>query len=181
MPESPLSKRVTLDSSVLLGPKEPEFLAAADLGYYRGYWSSWIIAEFARVRTEWIILRSVREMAGKAEAERRLERSRARVNAAIAELSRILTLVDYRAAPEADVSWLSDQDDFPIIQTALAAGVPGTLVTDNSRDFPLGQTRNGITILSGSDFLAALYQSYPEAEAAVTDYLSQRKQAQAGR
>lgn len=181
MPEGSIFERVTLDSSVLLGPKEPEFLAGADLGYYSGYWSSWIVAEFARVRTEWITLRAVRELANRAEAERRLERSRARVNAAIAELSRILTLVDYLAAPEADVSWLSDQDDFPIIQTALAAGVPGTLVTENSRDFPLGQVRNGITILGSSDFLDALYQTCPEAEAAVTDYLSRRKQAQAGR
>jgi len=69
---------VTLDSSVLLGPREPEFLAAADLGYYHGYWSSWIVAEFARVRTEWIIRRAVRELAGRTEAERRLEKSRAR-------------------------------------------------------------------------------------------------------
>ncbi|HZK67538.1 MAG TPA: hypothetical protein VFD42_08365 [Chloroflexota bacterium] len=89
--------------------------------------------------------------------------------------------MDYLAAPDADVSWLSDQDDFTIIQTALAAGVPGTLVTENSRDFPLGQVRNGITILGSSDFLDALYQTCPEAEAAVTDYLSRRKQAQAGR
>jgi len=53
---------------------------------------TWIVAEFARVRTEWIILRAVRELTGRAEAGRRLERSRARVNAAINELSRILTL-----------------------------------------------------------------------------------------
>lgn len=83
MPEGSIFERVTLDSSVLLGPKEPEFLAGADLGYYSGYWSSWIVAEFARVRTEWITLRAVRELANRAEAERRLERSRARVNAAI--------------------------------------------------------------------------------------------------
>ncbi len=69
MPEGSLFERVTLDSSVLLGSREPELLAAADLGYYRGYWSSWIMAEFARVRAEWIIRRAARESLGRSEAE----------------------------------------------------------------------------------------------------------------
>lgn len=178
MPDAALFDRVTLDSSVLLGPKEPEFLAAADLGYYHGYWSSWIVAEFARVRTEWIIRRTLKELASRAEAEQRLGRSRARVNTAIDELSGVLTLVDYRSAPATDLSWLSDPDDLPVVRTALAAGVPGTLVTDNSKDFPLREARNGIMILSSSDFLDALYLAYPEAKTAVADYLGRRKRVE---
>lgn len=175
MPEGSLFERVTLDSSVLLGSREPELLAAADLGYYHGYWSSWIVAEFARVRTEWIIRRAARESLGRSEAEQRLERSRAKVNAAIDELSGILILVEYQRAAETDLSWLPDKDDLPVIRTALAAGVPGTLITDNAKDFPVGERRNGITILNGDGFLIALYQAYPEAKAAVAEYLSRRK------
>ncbi|MBI2865521.1 MAG: hypothetical protein HYX94_13305 [Chloroflexi bacterium] len=65
-------ERVTLDSSVLLGVQNRQLLAAADLGYYRGYWSSWIAAEFARVRTEWIALRAARQLASRSEMEKRL-------------------------------------------------------------------------------------------------------------
>lgn len=167
--------RVTLDSSVLLGAKNKQFLAAADLGYFKGYWSIWIAAEFARVRTEWIILRATKELAGRAEVESRLERSRGKVNAEVDNLSRILTLVDYLVASDVDLSWLHDEDDRPIMQTAIAAGLPGVLVTDNRRDFPLGETRNGILILNGTTFLAALYRAYPEAQEAIAQYLKNRR------
>lgn len=168
-------ERVTLDSSVLLGDKSPQFIAAADLGFFSGYWSSWIAAEFARVRTEWIARRAVKEMTDMAEADQRLGASRTRVNTAITEFSRVLTLVDYNAAPAADLGWLADKDDRPIMQTALATGTPCTLVTDNKGDFPLGEERNGILFLSGEAFLESLYQTYPEADAAIANYLSARR------
>jgi hypothetical protein len=44
-------------------------------------------------------------------------------------------------------------------------------VTDNSTDFPLGHARNGILFLSARDFLAVLYEQFPDAEAAVREYL----------
>lgn len=169
-------ERVTLDSSILLGARNKEFLAAADLGYYRGYWSSWIAAEFVRVRTEWIILRAAKDVVDRTEVARRLERSRARVNTEVNSWSQVLNLVDYLAGSDVDLSWLPDPDDHPIMQTAIAAGVPGVLVTDNKRDFPLGEERNGVLKLGSTKFLEALYRTQPEAEDAVADYLGIRQQ-----
>ncbi len=179
--------RVTLDTGILVGPRSPEFAIAARLGYYRGHWSNWIVAEFSRVRTEMILRRARRELgitreneedgAIQEELEQRLLRSRARVNAAIDDFSRVLVSVDYQEAEEADLAWLKDEDDHPIMQTAIAAGVPGVLVTDNWRDFPIGEARNGILIVSGRMFLDYLYQTYPEAEAVITRYAERRRQA----
>jgi hypothetical protein len=167
----PTFERVTLDTGVLLGARNREFLAAADLGYFRGYWSVWIAAEFARVRTEWIARRASRDLARPPDVKARLERSRGKVNAEVATLARVLTLVDYLPAAGAGLGWLTDEDDRPIMQTAIAAGVPGTLVTDNSRDFPLGEVRNGILLLGSAPFLEALYRGYPEAPAMIAAYL----------
>jgi len=168
-------ERVILDSSVLLGDKSARLIAAADLNFFRGYWSSWIAVEFARVRTEWIARRLVKETPDMAEANRRLDASRSRVNAAISEFSRVLTLVDYNAAPEEDLSWLADGDDRPIMQTALAVGTPCSLVTDNTRDFPPGEERNGVLFLSSEAFLKFLFEMYPEANDAIANYLSNRR------
>jgi len=179
--------RVTLDTSILVGPRSLEFAIAARLRYYRGHWSSWIVAEFSRVRTEMILRRARRELgitfdneaegAIQEELEQRLLNSRARVNAAIDDFSRVLASVDYQRAEGADLAWLEDQDDHPIMQTAIAAGVPGVLVTDDRRDFPTGEARNGILIVSGIMFLDYLYRTYPEAEAVITSYAESRRQA----
>lgn len=167
----PTFERVTLDTGVLLGARNREFLAAADLGYFRGYWSVWIAAEFVRVRTEWIAQRASRDLASPVDMEARLERSRGKVNVEVAILARLLTLVDYLSAAGVDLGWLTDEDDRPIMQTALAAGIPGTLVTDNWRDFPLGEVRHGVLLLGSVPFLEALYRTYPEAPTAITAYL----------
>jgi len=179
--------RVTLDTSILVGPRSLEFAIAARLGYYRGHWSSWIVAEFSRVRTEMVLRRARRELGITREneeertiqedLERRLLRSRSRVNAAIDDFSRVLASVNYQAAEGTDLAWLEDEDDHPIMQTAIAAGVPGVLVTDNTRDFPVGDVRNGILIASGKVFLDYLYQTYPEAETVITRYAESRRQA----
>jgi hypothetical protein len=58
------------------------------------------------------------------------------------------------------------------MRTALAAQAD-TLVTDNSRDFPLGETRNGVLILGAEAFLAAVYTKFPDAEAAIRQYLEE--------
>jgi hypothetical protein len=172
--ELPL-ERVTLDTAVLLGSRNRELLAAADLRYYRGYWSVWIAAEFARVRTEWIARRATRELVGEAELRTRLERSRDKVNAEVATLSRILTLVDYLSAGDVDLHWLGDEADHPIMRTAIAAGVPGILVTDNRRDFPLGEIRNDIRIVGTAQFLEELYRFYPQAPSAIAVYLGRER------
>jgi hypothetical protein len=167
----PNFEHVTLDTVVLLGARNRELLAAADLGYYRGYWSVWIAAEFARVRTEWIARRATRDLASPTEVKVRLERSRHKVNVEVNTLARVLTLVDYLSVADTDLSWLSDEDDRPIVQTAIAAGIPGTLVTDNRRDFPLGEIRNGVLMLGTAQFLEALYRTYSDARSAIAAYL----------
>lgn len=167
-------ERVVLDSSVLLGNKSARLIAAADLGFFKGYWSSWIAVEFARVRTEWVTRRLIKETHDMAEANRRLAASRTRINAAVSEFSRVLTLVDYNAAPDVDLSWLKDKDDWPVMQTALASGTPCSLVTDNSGDFPLGRELSGVLFLNSEAFFKCLYEAYPEADAAMSSYVSDR-------
>ena len=67
--------------------------------------------------------------------------------------------------------WIADPDDWPVMQTALAAGAT-VLMTDNAADFPLGETRCGIVILGSVPFLARLYGQFPDAEAAIDEYLA---------
>lgn len=165
-----LRRPVTLDSSVLLGRRNWELLAAARLGYYRGHWSIWISDEIVRVRTEMIALRAARDRADVPETRRRLVASRERINAFCAHCSRVLTIVDYTAGLDADLSWLRDPDDRPILATAIAAGVPGILVTDD-KGFPTGESRGGILFLGSAEFLSALHEAYLDAAADVTEYL----------
>jgi hypothetical protein len=162
--------RAVFDASALLGGDRTALVAAAANGYCKGIWSSWIIAEFVRKRTEWIAERALREGSAQAELRRRLQASRQRVNETIEELSRLFELVDYTAAPSADLSWLTDHDDWPVMQTALAAGA-GVLVTNNSSDFPLGQRHNGILLLGSRAFLDRLYARFPDAEETIQQYM----------
>ena len=162
---------MVLDSSVLLGANSRLVVGGAALGYYKAFWSSWIIAEYARVRTQWVIERAGHDLADRVEMSRRLAASRAKINSAIDRFSRILDSVDYHAAPQADLSWLSDLDDRPIMATALAAHADA-LVTENVHDFPLGEERNGVLLLNSGAFLTMLYQVRPEAEGALRDYLA---------
>ena len=162
MPPPPGIERAVLDSSVLLGAARREIVAAAALHYYTAFWSSWLVGEFVRQRTEWIAERAAREGCDRAETRKRLRASRQRVNSLLHELSHVLRSVDHTRAPQADLSWLHDPDDWPIMQTALAAQADA-VVTENSTDFPLGQARNGILLLSASAFLAKLYQQFPDA------------------
>ncbi|MBI4493446.1 MAG: hypothetical protein HY690_11715 [Chloroflexi bacterium] len=177
MREPPALERAALDASVLLGARRRHLLAAATLRYYAGFWSPWIVSELVRRRTEWIAERAAREGCDRAETRRRLRDSRGRVNALVDELSHVLRSVDYGAAPAADLSWLTDRDDWPVMQTALAAGA-GVLVTDNSTDFPIGEERNGVFFLDSRAFLAALYRRFPDADAAVREYLGEATQRQ---
>ena len=178
-------ERVTLDSGILIGSKNLEFAIAAKLGFYRGHWSTWITYEFTRVRTAMVVGRAYRELGivSGSEAdpsiqggiEERLRRSRARVGLAVRDFTSVLTTVNYQEAEGADLSWLKDADDHPIMQTAIAVGVPGVLVTDNSEDFPIGEVRNGIFIVSSKMFLDYIFQRYPEAEAFVSRQAEARR------
>jgi hypothetical protein len=162
-------ERAVLDASSLLSGAYRPLIAAAHLRYYTGFWSSWVVSEYVRKRTEWIARRAVREVWPEVELRRRLHESRQRVNAQIEEFSRALRVVDYTSAPPVDLSWLADWDDWPVMQTALAAGAD-VLVTDNSSDFPLGQRHNGILLLGSRAFLDRLYARFPDAEEMVQRY-----------
>jgi len=172
--EQPPRQRVVLDASILLGDQRRYFLAAVDLGYYVGFWSSWIVSEVSRKRTEWIAERAMRQGVDQAELRQRFDDSRNRVNVLIDDFSHVLRSVDYAAASAADLSWLADRDDWPVMQTALAAEAD-VLITNNSRDFPLGERRNGILILGSNAFLVELYARFPEAEVAVREYLREAR------
>lgn len=91
-------------------------------------------------------------------------------DALIRDLSTVLTSVDYRKAPPADLSWLTDPDDVPVVQTALAAGAE-MLVTANKRDFPWGERRNGILFLGTEAFLDWLYESSPGTREVIEELL----------
>lgn len=162
--------QIVLDSSVLLGSSRRILVAGAALRYYNVYWSSWLISEFVRKRTEWIANRAVKEGCTTAELRQRQRASRQRVDAAIAEMSHIFRLVDYTAAPPTDLAWLGDANDWPVVQTALVARA-AVLVTDNARDFPIGEVRNGVQIVNHDQFIAALYARFPTAEVNIQRYL----------
>ncbi len=169
---APALERVALDASALLGDHRRYIIAAAALHYFNGYWSPWIIAEFVRKRTEWIAERAANDGCDRTEMRRRLRDSRTRINALVVELSRLLLSVNYADAPPVDLSWLTDPDDLPVMQTALAANA-NILVTDNSGDFPLGQQRNGVLFLGSRQFLSVVFDKFPDAEAAVREYLQE--------
>lgn len=157
---------MALDASVLLGGRRSEIVGAAALRFYDGFWSAWTIGEFVRKRTEWVADRAVRDGCSRAELRRRLRDSRERVNRLVTELSGVLHLVNHTAAPSGGLDWLRDRDDWPVMETALAARA-GILVTENSRDFPIGSSHNGVLFLTGERFLTRLYHAYPDAEDAI--------------
>jgi len=166
----PVLERVALDSSALLGVQSRALVAAAARHYFTGFWSSWIVAEFVRKRTEWIAERASRDGCDRAETRRRLRESRQRINEFVRACGAVLRSVDYEDAPTDDLGWLRDPDDWPVMQTALAANAD-ILVTDDAADFPLGEVRNGVLILGSPAFLQDLYQRFPDAEANIRRFL----------
>ncbi len=94
-------ERVVVDSSVLLGPSSPEVVAGAALGYYRAYWSTWIVAEYVRNRVERTTEQAARAGSDRAEVARQLEATRDRVNSAIGYLSRVLVSTEHASASPA--------------------------------------------------------------------------------
>jgi len=91
----PALERVTLGASPLLGVWRRYLIAAAALGCCTAFWSTWIVSEFVRRRTEWIADRAAREGCDRAEVRRQLREPRQRANALIDALSHILQPVDY--------------------------------------------------------------------------------------
>lgn len=163
-------RRITVDTSVLAGDDRRVVVAAVATKHVRGFWRHWISAELVRTRTEWIAEKAVRDGCSLHELRQREARSAQRVNSLINDLTQILEAVDYGRAPEADLSWLEDEADWPIVQTALAAEADA-LVTTDRRHFPNGEIRNGILILDPRTFLDLLYDQAPDARKDITDWL----------
>ncbi len=159
-----------MDTSVLVGYERRLVVAAIATRHVRGFWSHWISAELARTRTEWIAEQAVKKEYDIHELRQLQSQSAIRVNSLIDDLTQWLEAVDYGRAPEADLSWLGDENDWPIMQTALAAEAD-VLVTLDSAHFPIGEVRNGVLILAPREFLALLYEQDPEAQADIADWL----------
>ena len=161
---------MVLDASVLLGPRRTFLIAGAFLRYYDAFWSTGIVAEFVRKRTEWVGQRAVREGCDVDELRHRLLQSRERVNALVAELSGVFRSVDYTRAPELDLNWLADPDDRPVVQTAYAARAHALVSDDN--DLPVGLQPRRLTIVRSGAFLDQLAAQYPQMWSDVRRYLN---------
>lgn len=147
-----MKPRVVLDTSVLLGPQRHELVFLAHQRAFTMVWSSFLIAELTRVRTEWAIRQGLER-----------EIYRLRINTLIEHLSRIAVLVDYTRLEGGNYSeWLKDPDDEPLLATALV-GRAAYVVSHNTSDFPPGGVFAGVRYVIPLDFLEALYQEYPPA------------------
>jgi len=139
-----------LDTSALLGPQRDELAFLASQRNFTMVWSSFLIAELTRIRTEWAIKQGLPR-----------EVYRQRINQLIEQLSRIAVLVDYtRMIGGNYTTWLQDPDDEPLLATALV-GRAAYVVSHNTADFPPGGTFAGVRYLTPLAFLETLYRDYP--------------------
>jgi predicted nucleic acid-binding protein len=142
--------RAVLDTSALLGPQRHELVFLAHQRAYTMVWSSFLIAELARIRTEWAIRQGLER-----------EGYRERINGLIQELSKLATLVDYTRLEGGNyTTWLNDPDDEPLLATALV-GRAEYVVSHNTRDFPPDGSFAGVHYLTPLAFLDVLYQEHP--------------------
>ncbi|MCC6626575.1 MAG: PIN domain-containing protein [Chloroflexi bacterium] len=141
-----------LDTSVLMSTDRHWLWGAAWDGYYRGYWSAFIVGELVRVRMRAFVERGIpyREY-------------RTHLNQLVDSWSDVLAIVNYRwTAPD---TTLRDPDDRPVLATARAAGVPA-VVSLNTRDFPAGGWADGVRFLTPAQFWAEIARLYTEADQA---------------
>lgn len=145
-----MKPRAVLDTSALLGPLRHELVFLAREGVYAMVWSSFLLAEPTRLRTEWAIKQGLDRA-----------RYRGRINALIRELSRIAVIVDYTRLEGGNYrDWLRDPDDEPLLTTALV-GKAAYAVSHNTSDFPPGGVFAGVTYLTPASFLDMLYREHP--------------------
>ncbi len=120
-----MKHRAVLDTSALLGPARHELVFLASKSVYTMVWSSFLIAELTRLRTEWAIKQGLERA-----------RYRERINALTRELSQIAVIVDYTRLEGGNYrDWLRDPDDEPLLATALV-GRAAYVVSHNTSDFP---------------------------------------------
>lgn len=142
--------RVVLDTSALLGPQRHELVFLASERVYTMVWSSFLIAELTRLRTEWAIKQGLSR-----------DVYRQRINQLIELLSQIAVLVDYTRLEGGNYrEWLKDLDDEPLLATALV-GRAIYVVSHNTSDFPPGGVYAGIHYLTPAAFLDMLYRDHP--------------------
>ena len=117
--------RAVLDTSALIGIQRHELVFPAGKGYYTIVWSPFLIAEFARIRTELAIRHG---------QDRAIYRTR--INECINVLSRLAVTVDHTRLEGGNYTrWLQDPDDEPVLATALV-GKAHYIVSLNTKDFP---------------------------------------------
>jgi len=142
--------RAVIDTSALLGPQRHELVILARQRIFTMVWSSFLVSELTRVRTEWAIRQGLDR-----------EVYRGRINALIHELSKIATLVDYTRLESGNyTAWLKDPDDEPLLATALV-GRAEYVVSHNTSDFPPDGAFAGVRYLTPLSFLDTLYQEHP--------------------
>ena len=139
--------RVVLDTSVLMSGDRHALWLLARTGYIQAYWSTWIVAELIRVR-----MRRAYEH-GQAYAD-----FRARANAFVDVLSQVLHVADYQQVRLSRV--LRDEDDDPVLATALACGAR-SIIRFNVEDYGGGAPVRGVRALKPADFVRELEQLYP--------------------
>ena len=146
---APAVPAAVLDTSALVSEQRHWLWLLARDGYYKAFWSTFIIAELVRVRVEHSIAHGTAR-----------DLYRQRINNLIHQLSDVLLLADYRSIELGAV--LPDPDDEPILAAALAARA-GYVVSHNVRDFPTGGQAIGVRFVTPAQFLAVLEATEPDA------------------
>ena len=145
-----MKPRAVLDTSVLLSAERHELLFLAQKRLYTIVWSSFLVSEVVRIRTEWAIKRS---------QDRVIYRTR--INQFVTGVSQLAVLVDHtRLEGGSYTEWLKDPDDEPLLATALV-GKAQYIVSWNTRDFPPTGAFAGVRYITPSQFFAEIYRQHP--------------------
>lgn len=116
--------RAVLDTSVLIGRERGTLMLLASRGWYTPVWSSSIIAEMVRIRTQHAI-----------QHAEDMQTYRTWLNQFIASLSQHASYANYTRLQGGNWTWLHDPDDEPILATALI-GRAHYVVSNDRAHFP---------------------------------------------
>jgi predicted nucleic acid-binding protein len=142
--------RAVLDTNVLLSEARHELLFLAHQRAYTLIWSSFLVGECVRIRTE-LAIRHGQDR----------ELYRARINAFIHQVTQVAVIVDYTRITGGNYrEWLRDPDDEPVLAAALV-GKAHYVVSLNTRDFPPEGQYAGVQYATPAQFLADLYRQFP--------------------
>lgn len=150
--------RAVLDTNVLLGPDRNTLVFLAQKGIYRMVWSSYGIAELARVFTRMGYHNN--------QGDGRIAQT---LNSYIDALSRVAVYAEYTRLTDMNVPGLPDPDDEPFLATAIV-GNARYVVSDNTRHFPPPHLNpfpasdhpfRRIRYITGKDFIAEMLEAHP--------------------